>query len=375
MAGKGIKFYILIGLGIGLGFWIIDSGIQAFLFQESPLREEILNPSARSLYTRLVIISLLLTLCLRIEATKKNGHTKRQRLSTTLFESVAEAIVITDSDRNILTVNPAFTEVTGYTTNEVIGKNPSILQSGKHDESFYKAMSDTINKTGHWQGEIWNRRKNGEVYPEWLSISAVKDERGNVVRYAGIFNDITKRKQDEARVQSLAHYDQLTGLANRVLFTERLSEAIKQARRKTSHIAVLFLDLDGFKSINDTYGHLVGDEVLKETANRLLSCVRETDTVARSGGDEFLIILSNTTGRKDGAIAAKKIIRTLSHPFNIEGHNLSVGISIGITIAPRDGKEVTLLVKNADQAMYQAKNAGRNTFLFFSKEFDNGLVA
>lgn len=373
MIGNRLKYCLLGGLGLGLGFWIIDSGVDAFLFKESTFFEQTFNPSTNKVIKRLTVMAfLILILCLRSGGAKEKGGTELQSLSTTILKEVTDAIIITDSNKNILLVNPAFTKITGYSANEVIGKNPRILQSGKHDKEFYKAMWDSVSNTGHWQGELWNRKKNGEVYPEWFSISAVKGEMGEVIRYTGIFTDITKRKQDEAKIQSLAHYDQLTGLANQVLFKERLSQALKQSRRKASQIAVFFLDLDGFKSINDTHGHLLGDEVLKETANRLLSCVRETDTVARVGGDEFLIVLSNTTGRREVANVAKKIIRRLSHSFKVEGHKVSVGISIGITITPSDGEEVIVLIKNADQAMYKAKNAGRNTFRFSAKNLIKG---
>ncbi|MFQ5579979.1 MAG: diguanylate cyclase domain-containing protein [Nitrospiria bacterium] len=328
------------------------------------------------IYFRVLVTTLLLiVLWLKIKTTQENKRLELQQISATLLESVNDAIIIVDGNRKILSVNPAFTKITGYPAEEAVGKNTSILQSGKQGKAFYKAMWQAINEAGHWEGEIWNRRKNGEIYPGWLSIKAVKRETENSILYTGVFSDDTKHKQNEAKIQSLAHYDQFTGLANRVLFKERLSQALKQSRRKLSQLAVLFLDLDRFKFINDTHGHLVGDEVLKKTAGRLLSSVRETDTVARSGGDEFLIVLSNTTGRSEVAIIAKKIIRALSSPFKVGGQEITIGISIGIAIAPCDGRRTMLLMKNADHALYKAKNAGRNTFIFFSKESDHRGVA
>jgi len=291
------------------------------------------------------------------------GHAQ---LSHVAFKAATEGMIVTSPDKTILSVNPAFTEITGYTAEEVIGKSPNILQSGRHDAAFYKAMWQQLSETEHWQGEIWNRRKSGEIYPEWLSITLVKDENGAVSHCIGLFSDITQRKQAEEKIYFRANHDALTGLANRMLFSERLDQAIKQGRRTQKRTAVIFIDLNRFKQVNDTLGHNVGDFVLKETAIRLQNCVRETDTVARISGDEFLILLTDVTGRKEATQIAEKVLKSLARPFLFEKHSVFVGGSCGISVAPDDGEDAVRLVKNADMAMYEAKSSGQNTFHFFN---------
>lgn len=286
------------------------------------------------------------------------------RLVETVFNVAVQAILITDADRNILSINPAFLKVTGYQREEVIGKNPRLLSSGRHERAFYDEMWEAINTSGHWEGEIWNRKKSGEVYLEWLSIVSVKNVRGEVIYYTGLFSDITKRKLYEERLHFQAYYDLLTRLPNRMLIYERLSQAITEIRRSKGKAALLNIDLDGFKQINDTYGHLFGDKVLKSAAVRLLSCVRESDTVARAGGDEFLIVIHADRNEVVGVV--KKIIQKLSEPFRIDAKMIRIGASVGITIVPDDGEEVSRLLKNADMAMYKAKRSGKNMFHFFS---------
>lgn len=291
-----------------------------------------------------------------------------KRLSTAIFDAAAEAILVTDDDQNIISVNPAFTRITGYPPEEVLGENPKILQSGKHNRAFYKAMWKAIHTTGHWQGEIWNRRKNGETYPEWLSIMAVEDDREHIIQYIGLFSDISQRKAGELRLEHQAYYDPLTNLPNRILFMERLGQAIRQARRNRSKAACLFVDLDRFKPVNDVFGHHAGDQVLKMTSERLLSCVRETDTVARSGGDEFLVVLTNIKEREEASIVAREILAKLSDPFQLKGDKTSIGASIGITIVPDDSEKESVLINNADKAMYRSKDSGRNTYYFFNRK-------
>ncbi len=290
------------------------------------------------------------------------------QLSHLAFNAATEGIIVTSADKTILAVNPAFTEITGYRMEEVIGKSPNILQSGQHDVAFYKAMWQQLEETEHWQGEIWNRRKNGEIYPEWLSVTSVRDKYGNISHYIGVFSDITKRKQAEEKIYFRANHDALTGLANRMLFSERLEQAIKQARRTQKRTAVIFIDLNRFKQVNDRLGHNVGDFVLKETAKRLQNCVRETDTVARISGDEFLIMLTDVTGRAEATQVVEKVLTTLSQPYVFEKHSIFVGGSCGITVAPDDGENVPRLLKNADMAMYEAKSSGQNAFHFFNRQ-------
>ncbi|MFQ5597428.1 MAG: putative bifunctional diguanylate cyclase/phosphodiesterase [Nitrospiria bacterium] len=293
-----------------------------------------------------------------------------KHLSTAIFNASSEAILITNSEKKIISVNPAFTKITGYAAEEVLGKNPKILQSGRHDQGFYKEMWKRINALGHWQGEIWNRRKNGETYPEWLSITAVEDEENHVVQYTAVFSDITQRKAGETKLKLQAYYDPLTKLPNRILLLERLSQAIKQTRRKKCKAALLFVDLDRFKQVNDTLGHQFGDGILKMSAEKLVASVRETDTVARAGGDEFLIVLTEIKGREEASMVAKEILARFSDPFEMEGHHISLGASIGISIVPDDSMEGLVLIDKADMAMYQSKTSGRNSHHFFSHKMN-----
>jgi diguanylate cyclase (GGDEF)-like protein/PAS domain S-box-containing protein len=296
--------------------------------------------------------------------------TKRLDLFSQVFENSGEAIVITDAERNIVVVNQAFTLITGFDLADVMWKNPKILSSGRQTPEFYRAMWQSINETGRWQGEIWNRRKNGETFPEWLSIGAVKDENGQVVNYIAIFNDITQRKESEQRIQFLAHYDALTKLPNRTLFGDRLLYALTVAKRSGKKVALLFLDLDRFKSINDSLGHLSGDLLLQSVADRLKSCVREMDTVCRQGGDEFMVLLTEIDKAEDAAHIATKIVTAMSAEHFVESSNLIVTFSIGISIYPDDAVDSQAMIKNADAAMYHAKEKGRNNFQFFTPDMN-----
>jgi diguanylate cyclase (GGDEF)-like protein/PAS domain S-box-containing protein len=287
------------------------------------------------------------------------------RLSAMVIENSLEGIIITDPQARIRSVNPAFTRFTGYTADEVIGRNPSMLKSGRQGPNFYNDMWQKLVEDGQWQGEIWNRNKSGEVYPEWLSISAIKDARGVVSQYVGVFSDISSLKLVEQRLEHLATHDMLTGLPNRMLLSDRLEQAVAAARRQDSDLAVLFLDLDQFKPINDQLGHEAGDDVLQEVANRLKSCVRETDTVARMGGDEFVILLQNVSGEHDARHVAEKVISYLKQPIDITACNCSIGCSIGITLLSRDPVDISQLIAHADAAMYHVKEHGRNNYAFF----------
>jgi diguanylate cyclase (GGDEF)-like protein/PAS domain S-box-containing protein len=290
----------------------------------------------------------------------------RLDLFSQVFESSGEAIAITDADRLIVAVNPAFTQVTGYEPVDAMWKNPKLLSSGRHLPEFYREMWRSINETGRWQGEIWNRRKNGEIYPEWLSISVVKDQNGRVSNYIAIFSDITQRKQAEQHIQFLAHYDSLTRLPNRALFGDRLLQSLTQAKRNGKKVALLFLDLDRFKSVNDSLGHLSGDLLLQSVAARLQSCVREMDTMCRQGGDEFMVLLPEIERAEDAAHVATKIIAAMSLPHQVENTSLITTFSIGVSLYPDDAADSQSMVKNADAAMYHAKESGRNNFQFFT---------
>jgi diguanylate cyclase (GGDEF)-like protein/PAS domain S-box-containing protein len=292
------------------------------------------------------------------------------RLAATVFETTAEAIMVTDANNRIKAVNPAFTAITGYAAEEVIGKDPQILSSGHHDSDFYQEIWSSLQTPGWWEGEIWNRRKNGEVFPEWLYITAIRDDQNNIIEFVGVFSDITQRKQSEEKIRRQANYDALTGLPNRALFFDRLRAAIATARREKGQVALLFIDLDRFKVVNDTLGHTIGDRLLEQTAARLIACVREVDTVARLGGDEFTMILQDVARGEDAAIVAEKIIESLSEPFWIDGNEVFIGGSVGITLYPSDAGDAVTMLRNADMAMYRSKQAGRSVYRFFTKEMD-----
>jgi len=287
------------------------------------------------------------------------------RLMSKVFENATEGVIITAPDTTILSVNAAFTEVTGYTESEVVGQRPSLMRSARQDETFYAHMWHELKQFGQWQGEIWNRSKSGKEYLEWLSIAEVRDDHGEVSHYVGIFSDITSDKDSEERLLYLAHYDQLTGLPNRILFSDRLTQALAQAKREQLQVAVMFLDLDGFKSVNDTLGHTLGDQLLRQVAQRLTTCLRATDSVARFGGDEFTIVVSAIDDRNDVIRVANKIIEEVARPYMLDGNQASVTTSIGISFYPDDGKDPNTLIHRADNAMYHAKRHGKNHAEFY----------
>jgi diguanylate cyclase (GGDEF)-like protein/PAS domain S-box-containing protein len=289
------------------------------------------------------------------------------RLAASVYENSSEAMTVSDPDGIILTVNPAFTKITGYTAEEVIGKNRSMLSSGRHDEAFYKSMWDEINTTGHWQGEVLDRRNDGEIYPAWLTINTIFNDDGTPYRRISLFSDSTAWKETEALIWHQANFDALTDLPNRQMFHDRLEQDIKKAHRADQSLALMFLDLDRFKEINDSLGHDIGDTLLKEAATRINSCVREADTVARLGGDEFTIIL-DAFAKDDGMLdrIAQEILNKIAEPFQLKDEVGYVTASIGITLYPQDATDIDELIKNADQAMYAAKSQGRNRYSYFT---------
>ncbi len=302
-----------------------------------------------------------------LEIDKKLSE-KKLHLAQQVFDTTTEGIMVTDADEKIISVNPAFTKITGYEKEDVIDKSPRVLQSGEHDDLFYKQMWYELIKDGQWAGEIWNRKKSGELYPEWLSISVIYDSNGDIEQYVSIFSDITQHKAAEKQIEYQANYDALTGLPNRNLFNDRLATALKVAQRESSCLALLFLDLDRFKWVNDTLGHRAGDILLKETAKRLESVLRESDSVSRLGGDEFMVILTDLDKELDSELIAEKILIQLALPYQLEDQEVYVTGSIGITVYPSDGESSEHLYRNADNAMYAAKEAGRNQFSFFTTE-------
>ena len=287
------------------------------------------------------------------------------QLSALVYQSSSEAMVVTDAIGTILTVNPAFTEFTGYRMEEVIGQPVKILQSGHHDKSFYRAMWDSLNVQGRWQGEIWDRRKNGEIYPARISINTVAGDESSGIRRVALFSDISEMKRSQDTIWRQANYDALTGLPNRRMFVERLEYEIKKAHRAKLRLALIFIDLDLFKEVNDTLGHLMGDHLLEEVATRLQSCVREADTVGRLGGDEFTVILGELENLDGINRIAGSILEKLAAPYQLNEHVAYVSASMGITVYPDDATECQSLLKNADQAMYESKRLGRNRFNYF----------
>jgi len=302
------------------------------------------------------------------DITERRQAREKERQAAKVFESTQEGIMITDLNGKILTVNPAFTEITGYAEADVVGKSPRILKSGRHEPAFYAAMWTSLESTGCWQGEVWNRRKSGDIYPEWLTVSSVTDDSGTVVNYVAVFSDISLLKVSQEQLERLAHHDPLTGLPNRLMFRDRLEHAMQRADRARTQLALLFLDLDRFKRVNDSLGHTVGDDLLRSVAERLSKVLRRDDTLARLGGDEFTVLIEGLSEGDHAAHIAEKLVDALIEPFLVQGHELVVGASIGISIYPRDARSTETLLRNADAAMYRAKDAGRNTFCFYSEE-------
>ncbi len=307
-------------------------------------------------------------LCMTEDITEKKQVEEKQRLAAKVFENTNEGILITNKNSIIVDINPAFVEITGYKREEIIGQKPNILNSGKHRASFYKNMWDSLNASGHWQGEIWNRKKNGAFYAELLSISSLTDEYGNVLHYVGIFTDITSSKNQQELLEKLAHYDALTQLPNRILLHDRFIQAIAHCKRQENLLAVCFLDLDHFKPVNDQYGHETGDQLLIDVAQRIKSIIREEDTLSRQGGDEFVLLLGDIESFAHCEKMIKRIIHSLSQPYIIDREVINVSASIGVTLYPIDDSDGDTLIRHADQAMYQAKTAGRNRYQLFNTE-------
>ncbi|WP_020485196.1 putative bifunctional diguanylate cyclase/phosphodiesterase [Methylomonas sp. MK1] len=297
------------------------------------------------------------------------------RQAAAMFETAREGVMVTDADMRILVVNRAFSELTGYSADEVLGKTPKTLKSGRQDQAFYVDMWGQINDSGYWQGEIWNRRKDGEIYPQMLSISAVRDENNRVTHYVGVFSDISQLKDAVARLEFLAHHDPLTSLPNRLLLFARLEHCIGLSRRERKAAALLMLDLDRFKDVNDSFGHLAGDELLQQVAAKLSSRLRGIDTVTRLGGDEFAILLEDLAHPQDAALVAAEIIESLNEPWRLSnGSEVRVGVSIGISLLPEHGNSSEELLQHADAALYRAKAEGRGNFKYFSEDLTQAAL-
>ncbi len=296
-------------------------------------------------------------------------HQKRyigemRKLSLRVMNNSAGGIFVTDRSNRIIAINPAFTEITGYEFEEIIGERPSYFSSGQHPRDFYESMWNQLHDTGEWAGEIWNRDKAGNVFPAWLSISVIRGKQGRIQYYVAMFDDITVRKNEESRLIHKAHYDFLTDLPNRPLFRENLKRAISEARRNRQESALLFLDLDKFKEVNDTMGHAAGDQLLVEVAKRVRTCIRESDLAARLGGDEFSVLLSNVDSIENTEGVAKKILARMREPFLLSGDNVNISVSIGIVMFSGESADIDSLLNSADQAMYKAKQSGRDRIHF-----------
>lgn len=290
----------------------------------------------------------------------------QKNIQKEIFERCVEGIVITDNNARIEWINPAFTKITGYEFSEVVGKNPSILKSDRHNRDFYKSMWESLINSGSWEGEIWNRRKSGEAYPEKLSIGVIKDKLGRTIKYVSVFNDLTKIKESEEFIKYHSYHDALTDLPNRQLYADRLRKAILSAKRNGNGLAVMFIDMDDFKRINEGFSHIIGDVLLKRVGERLKASIEEDETVARMSGDEFTILLPYIDKENDAIKAAKNIMENFELPFSIKGYEIFVNLSIGICIYPYDGEDVGVLVGNAHSAMYRAKEYSGSRYQLYT---------
>lgn len=308
------------------------------------------------------------------DITSQHQMEAQMQLLATAFQFSGEAIVITDKSNLIVTVNPAFTKLTGYLPEDVLGKNPGFLSAGRTTKAEYQEMWESVLQSGFWQGEIWDRRKDGGIYPKWMSLSLIRDEAGEICYHVAHFTDVSSERAAEAKLHHIAHHDVLTGLLNRFSLKGRLDQALASARRGGTRVALMFIDLDRFKLINDTLGHHVGDLLLIEVAARLSRSVRDSDVVARLGGDEFVIMLSGIEHTTSVAGVAEKLVHSIGDPYLIEGHDLYTTPSVGIAIFPTDGDDGEMLMKNADAAMYHAKTAGRNNFQFFDARMNGAAL-
>jgi diguanylate cyclase (GGDEF)-like protein/PAS domain S-box-containing protein len=297
----------------------------------------------------------------------QNEYSFDPHLAAEILSNINDGVMVTDSDLKILEVNSVFTKITGYTRNEAIGQTPDLLSSGRHESTFYYQMWDLLQRTGHWQGEIWNKRKCGNVYPEWLSITRIERQNNNKPWYIAIFSDLSNQEKASNHIHYLAYYDHLTGLPNRTLFTDRLKLALSQAQRTGNHVGLFFLDIDRFKSINDSLGHTAGDALLTTIGRRLSDSMREYDTVSRLGGDEFTVVVSEIHNLSQIEIITNKIMDIFKEPIKVNNQELFVTTSVGISIYPQHGTSSEALLKNADIAMYKAKERGKNTYTIYDK--------
>lgn len=301
------------------------------------------------------------------DVTAQKESEEQLRQAAVVFDSTTEGVVITDAHNRILNVNQAFCQITGYSADEVIGVKPSLLKSGWHDDDFYQQMWQSLQQDKSWQGEVWNRRKNGEIYPQWQTINTVHDADGKLSHYVAVFADISKIKRSEQKIDFLAHNDPLTRLPNRLLLNERLENAIQRAKRQNEKVGLIFIDLDRFKAVNDSLGHSAGDDLLRAAAQRMLARSREQDTLARLGGDEFVLLVDDIQSADDLIPVAKRLLACFDKPFDIDHQSLHLTVSLGISLYPDDGNDARALLTHADTALTLAKDSGRNTYAFYTQ--------
>lgn len=373
--------------------WVLVAGIYqesidtALAEQKSALEKELQNDLqwlilvlvlalAAGILVALIISRWLRTLMRRyqVEIDRRQDELQRTahelQLSGLVFESASEGAMISDADNRIMAINPAFTRITGYAESDVLGKTPAVLSSGRHSTGFFERMWTTLYEQGSWQGEVWNRRRNGEVYPQWLSISLVRNEEGRVRNHVAMLTDRTERKEVEEQLRYLSDFDPLTDLPNRRLLRDRTIQAIARSRRRGEQVALMLIDLDRFKNINDSLGHGSGDAVLKIIARRLVERARDSDTISRLGGDEFLILLPDLDDCTDLSNVASRYLQLIAEPLQVDEHNMVITGSIGLALCPSDGEDFDTLLKNADTALYHAKGQGRNNFQFFTESMN-----
>ncbi|MEE4376827.1 MAG: PAS domain S-box protein [Candidatus Competibacteraceae bacterium] len=348
-----------------------------------PVREEVLNytKTGEPFWLEMDIIPLVdetgwSTHWISVErdVTQRKQTEEQLRLAAKAFENTSDAITITDAQGLIVSVNNAFTQITGYSAEEVIGQNPSILQSGRHDASYYTRMWQELQDNGRWRDEIWNRHKSGRIYPEVLTINAVRDEHDTITHYVGVFTDLSRHKEDEARLAFLTHHDPLTRLPNRTLLLDRCRKMLTVAERHGHRVALIFIGLDHFKTVNDSLGHVMGDQLLQAVADRLVEALRGSDTLARLGGDEFVVLADHLPASQDAMAVIHKLASAFSEPFELNNQTLFINASMGVSVYPRDGTTAEVLLKNADTAVHRAKQEGRNTYQFFSAEMNTTAV-
>lgn len=352
--GLNIRFYAGVPLVTSSGFRL---GTLCVIDQKQrELTQEQLDA------VRTLADSVMAHMDLRLSHKQIRKYVDDLQLAASVFETASEAMLVTDPDNRIITVNPAFTATTGYALHEIVGKDPRFLSSGKQGAEFYQKMWHSLNTVGRWSGELWNKRKNGELFAEWLSVNTIFNEDGSKRMHLAIFSDVTEKKQADEIIWRQANFDLLTQLPNRRMFRDRLDHEIKMAHRTGSSLALLFIDLDHFKQVNDTMGHEIGDLLLIKAAERMNNSVRESDTVARMGGDEFTAILPQVDSPDDANRVAQSILSSLEKPFELNGLTVNISGSVGVAVYPADAKDIDELIKQADNAMYLAKNKGRGRY-------------